>query len=56
METYGAGNAPTANWFISEIESAIKKGILILNVSQCASGSVDMTKYKTGKGFWKQVF
>ncbi len=49
METYGAGNAPTANWFISEIESAIKKGILILNVSQCASGSVDMSKYKTGK-------
>jgi L-asparaginase len=49
METYGAGNAPTASWFISEIESAIRKGTLILNVSQCASGSVDMTQYKTGK-------
>jgi L-asparaginase len=49
METYGAGNAPTASWFISEIESAIEKGVLILNVSQCASGSVDMNQYKTGK-------
>ncbi len=49
METYGSGNAPTGSWFISEVEAAIKKGIIILNVSQCTNGSVDMNKYKTGK-------
>ncbi|MFO7923123.1 MAG: type I asparaginase [Bacteroidales bacterium] len=49
METYGSGNAPTATWFISEIKAAVKKGITILNVSQCTTGSVDMSKYKTGK-------
>jgi L-asparaginase len=49
LETYGAGNAPTAKWFVSEIKEAVRKGIIIMNVSQCASGTVDMTQYKTGK-------
>lgn len=49
LETYGAGNAPTADWFISVVEEATKNDIITLNVSQCASGSVDMNKYKTGK-------
>ncbi len=49
METYGAGNAPTASWFISEIEKAVERDILIVNVSQCTTGSVDMNKYNTGK-------
>ena len=49
IETYGAGNAPTGNWFMSEIESAIKRGIVVLNVSQCYTGSVDMSRYTTGK-------
>jgi L-asparaginase len=49
METYGAGNAPTASWFISGIEKAVKKGITVLNVTQCATGSVDMNQYQTGK-------
>jgi L-asparaginase len=49
IETYGAGNAPTASWFLSEIEAAVKRDIIVLNVSQCAAGSVDMNKYNTGK-------
>ncbi len=49
METYGAGNAPTLPWFISLTRGAVSKGIIILNVTQCATGSVDMTQYKTGK-------
>ncbi len=53
METYGAGNAPTAPWFISLIEEAISKGIIILNVSQCSVGSVDMNLYQTGKRLLK---
>jgi L-asparaginase len=49
METYGAGNAPTGSWFIKIIKQAVEKGIVIVNVTQCATGSVDMTRYRTGK-------
>ena len=49
LETFGAGNAPTNPWFLQEIKSAVKKGLIILNVTQCSAGSVDMTKYETGK-------
>lgn len=47
METYGSGNAPTDKWFIDRLENAIKKGIIILNVSQCKGGSVQIGKYET---------
>lgn len=49
LETYGSGNAPTDEWFIQALESAIKNGIVILNVSQCIGGAVDQTKYQTSK-------
>lgn len=48
LETYGAGNAPLDNAFISVLEAAIKKGIVIVNITQCSMGSVDMAKYETG--------
>lgn len=47
METYGSGNAPTEKWFISALEEAISKGIIIMNVTQCKSGSVEIGKYET---------
>jgi L-asparaginase len=47
LETYGAGNAPTDNWFIDALAVAINKGIIIYNVTQCKGGSVDMGKYET---------
>lgn len=49
LETYGAGNAPTCEWFVKILEDAIKKGILIINVTQCASGSVAMNRYQSGR-------
>jgi L-asparaginase len=49
LETYGAGNAPTGNWFLDIINEGIKKGIVIVNVTQCASGSVEMSRYQAGK-------
>ena len=48
LETYGAGNAPTEKWFLDEINDIIKQGKIILNVTQCEAGRVDMTKYETG--------
>jgi L-asparaginase len=47
LETYGAGNAPTDKWFINALLEAIKKGIVIYNVTQCKGGAVDMGKYET---------
>lgn len=47
LETYGAGNAPNSDWFIRLLKNAIRKGLIILNVSQCESGSVVMGKYET---------
>jgi L-asparaginase len=47
LETYGAGNAPTDGWFIEALTQAIRKGIIIYNVTQCKGGAVDMGKYET---------
>lgn len=49
LETYGAGNAPTFGWLIGALKEAIERGIHIMNVTQCVSGSVDMDIYETGR-------
>ena len=48
LETYGSGNAPTEDWFIAILKKAIKKGLHVVNVTQCSGGSVNMGKYETG--------
>lgn len=45
IETYGSGNAPTDKWFISALDEAIQRGIVILNVTQCKAGAVKMRQY-----------
>ena len=47
LETFGAGNAPTASWFLDQLKQAVDKGIIIFNVTQCRGGTVDMGKYET---------
>ncbi len=47
LETYGAGNAPTEDWFLSLLKKAIARGLYIVNVTQCSIGSVTMGKYET---------
>lgn len=53
LETYGSGNAPIESWFLQLLENAVKKGIVIVNVTQCISGSVVMERYNTGVGLIK---
>ena len=48
LKTYGAGNAPQKASFIKLLKEAIDKGIVIVNVSQCLAGTVQMRLYKTG--------
>lgn len=47
LETYGSGNAPTEEWFLSLLKNAIAKGLHIVNVTQCSGGSVRMGNYET---------
>ena len=49
LETYGSGNAPTVDWFIRAIRDAIDRGVIIINVTQCLSGNVEMWRYETGR-------
>ena len=49
METYGAGNAPSKEWFLSLIREAYDMGKILVNVTQCTAGSVNMDIYATGK-------
>ena len=53
IETFGAGNATTAPWFIDLFKKAIQKGIIVLNISQCIGGSVELGKYTTSSDFLK---
>ncbi len=47
IETFGAGNASTEEWFIQALKTAIDKGIIIYNVTQCAEGKVIQGMYET---------
>ena len=49
LETYGAGNAPTDTWFLDRIKKALDHGIIVLDVTQCNSGSVEMGLYETSR-------
>jgi len=49
LESYGAGNAPTEEWFIRRIKKAVERGIIILDVTQCSRGSVELGLYETSR-------
>ena len=48
LETFGSGNAPTAEWFVEAVAEAVAAGKIILNVTQCKDGKVSMGLYETG--------
>ena len=49
IETYGAGNAPSKEWFLSTVKEATGMGKILMNVTQCIAGCVNMDIYATGK-------
>lgn len=49
LESYGAGNIPTAPGLIESIRQSIQMGKVILNITQCVAGSVEMGRYETSK-------
>ena len=49
LETFGSGNTTTAQWFTDSLQDAIDNNKLIVDISQCQGGSVDLGKYETSK-------
>jgi len=47
LETFGSGNAPTEKWFVSILKDALTKNIIILNITQCNAGTVELGRYET---------
>ena len=48
FRTFGAGNAPQKKWLIDALTKATAEGKIIINITQCAGGSVHMERYETG--------
>ena len=48
MRTFGSGNAPQNPWLISALREGCRRGKVIINISQCLQGSVEMGRYDTG--------
>src|SRR6202000_193830 len=49
METFGAGNTTTDQWFVDLLKTAIDSGKVILDISQCKVGTVELGRYETSK-------
>lgn len=48
LESFGSGNAPSMEWFGRMLSESVAKGVVIVNVTQCHAGSVDMSAYANG--------
>jgi L-asparaginase len=45
LETFGSGNAPSHEWLYQRLHDAVNRGIVIVNKTQCNTGSVSMGQY-----------
>jgi hypothetical protein len=50
LQTFGTGNAPTTSEFLSTISNAVESGKLIIDVTQCRSGEVELGLYDVSAG------
>lgn len=48
LRTFGAGNAPTEQWFLDKMSGAVSRGLIIFNVTQCLNGGDEQKRYYTG--------
>jgi L-asparaginase len=49
METFGAGNTTTDRWFVDLLKCAIDQGKVIIDISQCKVGTVELGRYETSR-------
>ena len=48
MRTFGSGNAPQDPWLLKALKEGTRNGKVIVNISQCMQGKVEMGRYGTG--------
>ncbi|WJV65079.1 asparaginase [Pectobacteriaceae bacterium CE70] len=48
LRSYGVGNAPQSSGLLNELRQASERGIVVVNLTQCISGRVNMEGYATG--------
>jgi L-asparaginase len=48
MRSFGSGNAPQSQWMIRLLKEASSRGVIVVNISQCIAGCVEMSRYDTG--------
>jgi len=48
MRTFGSGNAPQRPWVMQALKEATRMGKIVVNISQCMQGRVEMRRYDTG--------
>lgn len=48
LRTFGAGNAPTEQWFLDALSDAVSRGLIVYNVTQCLNGGDEQKRYYTG--------
>jgi L-asparaginase len=47
METFGSGNTTTQKWFLESLQNCINRGIVVVDITQCDGGAVELGKYET---------
>lgn len=48
MRTFGSGNAPQQPWLTQMLREVAERGVVVVNISQCAAGFVEMNRYDAG--------
>lgn len=48
LKTYGSGNAPQKEWLFNRLKRLVDRGVILVNITQCSQGTVEMHRYETG--------
>lgn len=48
LKTFGSGNAPQRPWLFKRLKKLNELGVIVVNITQCSKGTVDMHRYGTG--------
>ena len=48
IKTYGSGNAPQKPWLFEKLKELDSRGVILVNITQCSQGTVEMRRYETG--------
>jgi L-asparaginase len=54
LRTYGTGNVPNNKDFLDTIEKAVKEHKMVVNLSQCSVGTVEMGLYEASSGLMER--